>query len=215
MANFTPLIPIVKKWEGGLSKDPNDTASAFPVPDGSGYHTNKGITWKTFELFAKKYGYVATPKLFYEMPDSVWVAIFKGQFWDVVGGDKIKSTGVAFFLMDWGWNSGPNTAVMQLQQVLNRNYKLGLKVDGVMGTNTIANTNAVEPTKILALLKQERIDFYNQIVKNNPSQSKWLKGWLNRTNDMFEFASKNILPVGGSIVGALLFFLERLSFTNI
>jgi lysozyme family protein len=104
---------------------------------------------------------------------------------------------------------------MQLQQVLNRNYKLGLKVDGVMGTNTIANTNAVEPTKILALLKQERIDFYNQIVKNNPSQSKWLKGWLNRTNDVFDFAQKNILPVGGSIVGALLFFLEHLNFINI
>lgn len=215
MADFNLLIPIVKKWEGGLSKDKTDTASAYPVPDGSGYHTNKGLTWKVFEAVAKKYGYVATPKLFYEMPDSVWVPIFKGQYWDVIGGDKIKSLGVAFFLMDWGWGSGPNTAVMQLQQVLNRNYKLGLKVDGVMGTNTIASTNAVDPTKLLQLLKAERIDFYNQIVKNNPSQSKWLKGWLNRTNDIFAFATKNILPVGGSIVGALLFFLEHINYLNI
>jgi lysozyme family protein len=42
MSNFQHLTPFILKSEGGLSKKPKDSASAHPVPDGSGYHTNIG-----------------------------------------------------------------------------------------------------------------------------------------------------------------------------
>ena len=45
MADYRLIIPFIKSKEGGLSKETSDTASADKVPDGSGYHTNKGITW--------------------------------------------------------------------------------------------------------------------------------------------------------------------------
>jgi len=36
----------IKRWEGGLSKHPKDPAAKYPVPDGSGYHTNiGGVLW--------------------------------------------------------------------------------------------------------------------------------------------------------------------------
>lgn len=215
MANFQSLIPTLKKLEGGLSKNPNDSASSFPVPDGSGYHTNKGITYRTFVNSASKYGYVATPKLFYEMPDNIWGAIFKGEYWDVIQGDKIKSTGVAYFICDWGFNAGPNTAVRQVQEVLNVTYKLGLKVDGVMGTNTLANTNAVAPATMLQLLQAKRVAFYNNLVKQNPSQQTFLQGWIARSNQALAFAQQNLLPTAGSLLGAALFFLERINFLHI
>jgi hypothetical protein len=41
-------LDYILKWEGGLSKHPRDSAARHPVPDGSGYHTNKGITWRVF-----------------------------------------------------------------------------------------------------------------------------------------------------------------------
>jgi hypothetical protein len=71
MADFTRIIPIIKQWEGGKSKAKTDRASAFPVPDGSGYHTNKGVTWETFLGSAKKVGYSPTIENFYKMPDSI------------------------------------------------------------------------------------------------------------------------------------------------
>ena len=41
-------LDYILKWEGGLSKHPRDSAARHPLPDGSGYHTNKGITWRVF-----------------------------------------------------------------------------------------------------------------------------------------------------------------------
>ena len=67
---------LIKKWEGGWSKDPLDPAAAFPVPDGSGVHTNIGITWKTFAANAEKLGYAATPKNFKNMPPDIWLKHF-------------------------------------------------------------------------------------------------------------------------------------------
>jgi hypothetical protein len=67
MANYLLFVPVLKKYEGGLSKAKTDTASKNPVPDGSGYHTNKGITWSTFKAMAQTIDYTATPTLFYQM----------------------------------------------------------------------------------------------------------------------------------------------------
>jgi lysozyme family protein len=96
MANFNQVnLKYIKRWEGGLSKDPKDKASAFPVPDGSGHHTNKGVTWATFTGLASEVGYKATPQLFYNMPDNIWLAIYKIGYWNPVQGDKINSQGIA------------------------------------------------------------------------------------------------------------------------
>ena len=84
MADYRQITGWIKKWEGGLSKSKSDYASKFPVPDGSSYHTNEGVTWKTFETLAPKLSYSATPQLFYAMPDDVWGKIFKYGYWDVI-----------------------------------------------------------------------------------------------------------------------------------
>lgn len=205
MAKFEAIIPLIKKWEGGLSKDRSDTASSDPVPDGSGNHTNKGVTWSTFKANSKKLGYVPTPALFYKMPDSIWIPLLKVIFWDYyINGDKINSLAVAFYLVDWAWGSG-NWAIKNLQQVLNRSFGYNLKVDGDAGPKTIEATNKVDSKKLLELLKAERLDFYQQLVKNNPSQSKWLNGWNNRANDMYNFALQNLPAVVGVGLGSLFF----------
>lgn len=210
MADFNAIVPLIKQWEGGLSKDATDTASKFPVPDGSGNHTNKGVTWQTFLTNAAKLGYQPTIANFYKMPDSIWVPLFKRSYWDFyISGDKIKSLSIALFLVDWAWGSG-NWAAKNLQQVLNRSFNAGLKVDGVMGAHTLNVTNSVDQKKLLDLLKAERIDFYNQLIKNNPSQKKFEKGWKARTESVFAFVVKNFPPTAAVAIGG--FFLSWLEY---
>ena len=208
MADYRNVIPTILKWEGGLSRNPNDTASRVPAPwpfNGvTGWHTNKGVTYATFSSLAPRLGYKNDADTFFTMPSNVWGLIFKNGYWDKVQGDKIKSQAVANLLADWYWGSGSN-AVKNLQQVLNRSFGYKLAEDGIMGPKTLEATNKVDAKKLFDLLHAEKVDFYNQIVKNDPSQQTFLKGWLNRAADLYA-ANKDIINTGGGIAVAALFF---------
>lgn len=206
MANSQSIVPFIYSHEGGLSRDPSDTASAHPAPwpykGVYGYHTNKGVTYATFSYLAKKLGYADTAENFFTMPADIWGKIYKYLAWDHVAGDQLKSLGIANMLADWYWGSGDN-AIKNLQQVLNRSFKYKLAVDGGMGKQTIAATNAVDQKKLFDLLHAEKIDYYEQIVKNNPKQEKFLKGWKKRAVDLYN-QNKTLVTVAA---GGGLFFL--------
>lgn len=205
MADFKKAIPIVIRSEGGLSKDPTDRAAANPVPDGSGYHTNKGITWATFVGSAKKVGYTATPALFYQMPKNIWEGILKLMFWDTFKGDQLKSDSVAILLADWAFGSG-YYAVSNLQQVLNRApfYKK-LSEDGVMGPVTLNATNSVNQSKLFELLQAERIDYIKQVIKAKPSDQKYYNGWMDDALYTYQQAKKyiGVVAIGIGTIGFL------------
>lgn len=204
MADYKKAIPVIKKAEGGLSKNPADNAARFPVPDGSGYHTNKGITWQTFKTYAKMLNYVATPKLFYVMPDHIWLALYKKVYWDAVKADKLDSLGVAIYLVDFAFNSGPGNAVKQLQQTLNKNFGFKLKEDGAIGNNTITAANKVAADKLLQKFNQERIDF---IVSSSRIDDSLNKGLISRINEIYDFAKDNVAVTAAIGLGTILFFL--------
>lgn len=206
MADFNLAIPIIKRSEGGLSKNPNDTAARWPVPDGSGFHTNKGITWQTFLSNAKSLGYKATPELFYQMPDEVWNKITKKYYWDMVQGDKLKSQAVATILVDWYFGSG-NWSIKNLQSVLNTHFGKKLKIDGSMGINTLTAANKVDQKKLTETLYQARIRFIEAISKK-PGQSVFRNGWLDDAKHTFEMASSYLPTITGLGAIALgVFFL--------
>ena len=56
--------------------------------------------------------------------------------------------------------------------------------DGKVGNVTINALNGSNQKDIYNKVWEARRQFYYNIVKNNPSQSKWLHGWLNRLNDL-------------------------------
>jgi len=74
-------------------------------------------------------------------------------------------------------NSGSH-AVKAVQKVL------GLEQDGIMGKMTISAINAEIEAPLLARLKAVRTNFYRSIVANDPTQSKFLNGWLNRVEGL-------------------------------
>lgn len=211
MADYRSIIPFILKSEGGLTRNPADTASAHPAPwpykGQTGWHTNKGITYATFSSLAPKLGYQNTADNFFVMPESIWGKIYKAGYWDKIRGDELKSQAVANLLADWQWGSGSN-AIKNLQQVLNRSFGYKLAVDGGMGAQTLAATNKVDEKKLFDLLHKEKLDFYNQIVANNPSQQTFIKGWTNRAMALYE-QNKTLVAVAA---GSGLFFLALTTF---
>jgi lysozyme family protein len=103
-------------------------------------------------------------------------AIYKKEYWDRVSGDKIKSQLVADIIADWGVNSGAKTAAMQVQKIL------GIKQDGKIGAQTLGLINGKAEGQFYMQLLYARANFYKAIVKSNPEQRVFFKGWLNRLN---------------------------------
>lgn len=77
-------------------------------------------------------------------------------------------------IVDFGVTSGPRLAIQKLQEILNVN------VDGVLGSDTLAKVQVSRETGINNNLAASRIKMIGRIVQKNPSQLKFLSGWLNR-----------------------------------
>jgi hypothetical protein len=220
MADFRVIIPHIKKAEGGMSRAKTDTASAKPAPykttaynsntrrteTASDWHTNKGITWETFSTNGKL-GYVVNQANWEKMPDAIWELIYKKIYWDMIGGDFIKSQAIANYLADWSWGAYYITAVKNAQQVLNRSFGYKLTEDGKIGPSTLAAINAVNPATFLELLRKEHLDFYAQVVKRNPSQAANIRGWTARVNDLYALSAKYLTTTTAIGIGSVFFLV--------
>lgn len=171
MANIDKLIPHILKWEGGakFTNDPLDRGGA----------TKYGITLNTLQSIHYDINHDGKVNVddvkALQLED--FKKILKRQYWDRWQADKINNQSIANLLVDWLWGSGVNG--IKIPQRL-----LGVPADGVVGAKTINALNASNQRYIYNKVWQARKEFYEKIVKNNPSQAKWLKGWLNRLNDL-------------------------------
>lgn len=111
--------------------------------------------------------------------------IAKEDYWDPIGGDMIDNQSVADVVFDWGFNSGTKTAIKYLQRTLGFHDS---DVDGVIGTKTITAVNDSYPQQLFNTLKENREAFYRAIVARDPTQEKFLKGWLIRNNSFHYIA---------------------------
>lgn len=168
MANVRKLLPFILSWEGGYVNDPIDKGGA----------TNMGVTIATW----RKVGYdkdgdgdidVADLKLLSK--DDVLNRVLKPHYWDKWKADQIRSQSVANILVDWVWGSGANG--IKIPQKL-----LGLTVDGIVGPKTLAAVNSSDSLALFNAIKAEREAFLWRIVERDPTQKRFIKGWLNRLN---------------------------------
>jgi len=120
--------------------------------------------------------------------------LYKKLYFDPVKADEIHDELLALHVFDFGVTSNCIRAIKYLQKIA------GVKVDGVLGSKTLA---AVNSSNLTQKYIQERRDYY-QIIADYSLQTyekkigrkatnkekfaytnyKYLKGWLNRVNNL-------------------------------
>ena len=164
MADYRKLKPFILRWEGGYINDQADL----------GKQTNKGVTLSTYRSVFGKNKTVSDLK---KITDEQWEFIFKKFYWDKWKADDIKDQNVANILVDWLWCSG-SYGIKIPQRVL------GVSVDGIVGSKTIAAINARDGRELFDTIKQERKDFIDRICQTRPQNRKFKNGWMNRINSL-------------------------------
>lgn len=102
--------------------------------------------------------------------------VFKKSFWDLFDGDLIYSDDVVAPMLSFSVNTSTIHAVKALQRVLE------VQADGVMGPNTLFAVNRKDGPMTATLLRAEWANYYHAVVDVNPSDVKFLNGWLNRAS---------------------------------
>jgi len=98
---------------------------------------------------------------------------FYRAMWSGRNFSSIASQEVASIIFDFYVNSGA-AAIKRVQKIV------GVSQDGVLGKDTVSQINKRNASTLHDQIKKARIEFYNAIVKRDPTQNVFLKGWLKR-----------------------------------
>ena len=157
-SNFENAFKTVLKIEGGYVNDPDDR----------GGETKYGISKRSYPtLDIKNLTEENAKNIYYE------------DFWIINKCNAINNFWLAEKLFSLSINLGCHKAGQILQRAL-RSVGKNLKEDGIIGPKTLEATLSADPSMLLASLKSEAAGYYRIIVNSNPSQNKFLIGWLNR-----------------------------------
>ena len=155
---FEKAFEYIIQNEGGYVFEKND----------SGGETKFGITNRSYpSLNIRDLTFEDAKKIYYR------------DFWQKGKFEEIDDEKVATQVFDLSVNLGIRSAVTVLQRAL-RSVGETVQEDGLMGPETLLATLNSDPRCLLAAIKSEAAGYYRQIVAKNPSQQKFLKGWLNR-----------------------------------
>lgn len=177
--NFEPIV----EWLIYQEDDHRTPGKIVNLNDGAGF-TRFGIT-------SKNYGSLVPADFFTTMAFhpalEVAKGIYQNQQWKHINGDSIQSDEVAAVLLSAAVNLGIATAVKLVQRVLE------VAEDGVLGMITTQELNSKDPKAVVDQFRGQWENHYREIVDHNPSDARFLAGWLARVD----------FPYPSSLVGNL------------
>lgn len=188
------MIPFIIKWETGLVQKPGESVREYwqkakdskagfvNDPDDSGGATVVGVTFATFTMYCikKKTPGAAIVENLKRLSFEQWEEILHSMYWDRWIADHIENQSIAEILVDWIWASGKWGIVIPQRL-------LGVTADGIVGNKTLTalNKRIGEDAKgLFDSIYQERLAYIDDIIKKNPKNEKFRKGWVNRINDI-------------------------------
>ena len=164
MANFDEYFPIENQLEGTVYENDADdvggcTKYGITLIDLVNFYKDKSLNCSHVKAMTRDEAY----------------KVLKGLYWDAYNCSEIPNQSLAEFICDSILNQG-KIIVKYIQQIV------GVEVDGVWGLGTLKAVLNYDSKKLFDLLYQKRLTRYEDIVKHNPSQEKFHKGWINRLN---------------------------------
>lgn len=158
-------------FEGGFVDDPKDLGGA----------TNKGITQRTYNSFRIKKR-LATKSVKFITHAEVH-DIYFNMYWKPCKAESMKLP-LAVVQFDTAVLFGVGGAIKFLQEAL------GVTADGIFGTGTATALRAHNNKQTANEMIDKRIAFHKKRVAENPSQKRFLNGWLSRAKQLRDFIEK-------------------------
>lgn len=169
MASFNLYIPLLSAVEGRYQNLKGDKGNYNSL--GHQVGTNYGIAAKTYEAWIGRPPTIADMKA---ITKTVALEIMKAWYWDKMKASAIHNQSVAEMIVDHAINAGPERAGIMAQEVLNKTFGFKLKVDGIIGSLSLAAINSVDQEWFHQALKTYRSNYYNSVG------GEFLKTWTNR-----------------------------------
>ena len=182
MANFITSLNVTLKHEGGYANLTGDSGGETIFGISRNNHPNATL-WAEIDNYKRIMHFKTKPcqndisrmnslclnnKVVMKQVQD----IYYNSYWLVIKGDRIHSQELANNIFDMAVNSGNSRAIKLIQSLL------GIKVDGIVGNQTISSINEYIDSKQLNndyVIK--RIEYYKSLNK-----SQFINGWINRTN---------------------------------
>lgn len=171
MAQFEPAYKHMQKIEGGYNNDPAD----------NGGETYRGISrknwrgWDGWPDIDKAKQRADFPQCLDKNADLQGrvKGFYQRNYW-TPSMERLVSQDLTNWLFDKAVNMGIRQACKLLQRAVH------VDADGVIGPQTMAAINAADPVALLARCREEARRYYTKLALEDPSQSKFLHGWLAR-----------------------------------
>lgn len=188
MDKFEAAYQFTARWEGGLTDDQAD----------AGGITNYGVSFEflkdcarldSVKLLCLGIQTPVTRKTIVDLRKDQARDLFRWRFWDVPGFERYALP-LAVTLFDCSVNHGVSRGIKLAQKAFNTicaNPALTLVVDGIQGPKTKAALEASNAFLLAKAIVSERKAFYQGIVDSRPSQRVFLRGWMNRANDLDKY----------------------------
>jgi len=158
------IIDEILRREGGYIDHPDDRGGC----------TKYGITVDTLGLWRGRTATCADVAL---LTKDEAREIYRVRYIQQPGFAAVRDDQLRALLIDWGVNSGPRTAIRELQRVL------GVTVDGTLGPQTRAALDARASADVFRLLLQARLYFVADLVQRFPAQRVFAAGWMRRIGE--------------------------------
>lgn len=170
--NTERILSDILRREGGYVNHPADR----------GGPTKFGITAQTLGAW-RKLGRPATAAEVQALTEEEARAIYRQRYLVEPGFAAITHPALLALLVDAAVHAGPKRAVEWLQSAL------GVTADGVIGPKTRAALAQADPEALYAKVLAQRLRHLGRLITQDPKQSAFAAGWMNRMAEFVERAA--------------------------
>mgnify|MGYP007100063688 CR=1 FL=1 len=175
---FNNAVQVVLAHEGGLTDNPNDPGGITDYGVSLRFLRAAGIDGNM-----NRSDHIGPEDIKSLTPKKASNIYYK-YFWLPNRFEYIKSMVLSTSMLDMAVLLGGQQACMLMQQALNKTLKESIKVDGILGFDSLSKIQKANCYQLNDKFKTECREHFYDLVKKNDKLQVFLTGWLNRINSL-------------------------------